>query len=76
MDGYEVCRQIRRRPWGETVLIVAMIGFGTVEDRRKSKGAGFDAHLVKPIDHAALTELLGGDGPETEPEPLASASEA
>jgi CheY-like chemotaxis protein len=58
MDGYDVCRLIRRQPWGKDMLVVAMTGWGQDNDRRKAKNAGFDAHLVKPVDFAALNEVL------------------
>jgi signal transduction histidine kinase/ActR/RegA family two-component response regulator len=59
LNGYEVARRIRaqgnhpKRP-----LLVALTGWGQEEDRRRSKEAGFDAHLVKPVDEAALSALL------------------
>jgi CheY-like chemotaxis protein len=58
MSGYDVCRAIRKQPWGKKVVIVAMTGWGQAEDRRKSKEAGFDGHLVKPADYNALLKLL------------------
>jgi PAS domain S-box-containing protein len=58
LNGYEACRAIREQPGGKGVLIVALTGWGQDQDRRKSKEAGFDGHLVKPVDHAALMKLL------------------
>ncbi|MEO8487543.1 MAG: PAS domain S-box protein [Betaproteobacteria bacterium] len=58
LNGYEVARRIREQPWGKHVLLVALTGWGQAEDRRKSREAGFDNHLVKPVDHAALQVLL------------------
>ena len=58
MNGYDVCRAIRKQPWGKDVLMVALTGWGQDEDRRKSKEAGFDSHMVKPVDHAALMKVL------------------
>jgi CheY-like chemotaxis protein len=58
IDGYEVCRLVRRQPWGKRMSIVAMTGWGQEADRRKSTIAGFDAHLVKPVDFAALNAIL------------------
>jgi PAS domain S-box-containing protein len=58
LNGYDVCRMIRQRPWGKRVNIVALTGWGQDEDRRRSFEAGFDAHLVKPVDPAALSKLL------------------
>jgi signal transduction histidine kinase len=58
LNGYEVCRQLRQQPWGKRVVIVAVTGWGQDEDREKSMEAGFDAHMVKPPDYAALMRLL------------------
>jgi signal transduction histidine kinase len=58
LDGYEVCRQMRRRPWATAAKIVALSGWGQPRDREMAVEAGFDAHLVKPLDHARLEELL------------------
>jgi CheY-like chemotaxis protein len=57
MDGLEVCRRLRVRS-GDQPLIVALTGYGQEADRRRSREAGFDAHLVKPADLEALQELL------------------
>ncbi|WP_425291054.1 response regulator [Spirosoma linguale] len=58
MDGYEVCRLIREQPWGEGVVVIALTGYGLEENRQRTKEAGFDEHLVKPVDLAILTKLL------------------
>ncbi len=58
LDGYEVCRYIRKQPWGKDVMLVATTGWGQDEDRHKSMEAGFNTHLVKPVDHDALARLL------------------
>ena len=58
MDGYEVARRLRAEPGIENVLLIAMTGYGQEEDRRRSQDAGFNAHLVKPVDLEALQELL------------------
>ena len=60
VNGYEACRRVREQPWGATVVLVALTGWGQDDDRRKSAEAGFDHHLVKPIAFAALTKLLAG----------------
>jgi PAS domain S-box-containing protein len=57
-DGYEVARQLRREPAMENVLLIAMSGYGQEEDRRRAQEAGFNAHLLKPVDLTALQELL------------------
>ncbi len=58
MDGYDVARTIRRRPGGASIVLVALTGHGQDEDRRRSHEAGFDHHLTKPVDPAALFSLL------------------
>jgi PAS domain S-box-containing protein len=58
MNGYDACRRIREQPWGSSVAIVALTGWGQDEDKRRSREAGFDHHLVKPVEPAALETLL------------------
>jgi PAS domain S-box-containing protein len=58
MNGYEVAQQLRQRPGLENLLLVAMTGWGQEEDRRRSQEAGFDHHMVKPAEPAALHQLL------------------
>jgi PAS domain S-box-containing protein len=58
MNGYDVCRRIRQQPWGRDLMLVALTGWGQEEDRQRSKEAGFDAHLVKPVDFDLLDRLL------------------
>jgi signal transduction histidine kinase/ActR/RegA family two-component response regulator len=57
MDGYEVARQLRGQ-FGSEVTIIALTGWGTEQDRQRSRQAGFDRHLTKPVDLAALEEVL------------------
>ncbi len=58
LNGYEACRRIRNHPSGKDIVMVALTGWGQDEDRRKSRDAGFDEHLVKPADPAALRKLF------------------
>ncbi|MBB3259381.1 signal transduction histidine kinase/DNA-binding response OmpR family regulator [Paraburkholderia bannensis] len=58
MDGYEVARRARAHPASAAVLLIALTGWGQDEDRRRSKEAGIDFHLVKPVDMRALHQLL------------------
>jgi signal transduction histidine kinase/CheY-like chemotaxis protein len=60
LDGYEVCRRLRMLPWGRDALIVALTGWGQDRDRRQTEDAGFDHHLVKPVDPADLLKLFDG----------------
>jgi CheY-like chemotaxis protein len=60
LNGHEVCRQIRARSWGGRARIVAVTGWGDEEDRRRSRDAGFDLHLVKPVDPDLLDVILTG----------------
>jgi CheY-like chemotaxis protein len=59
MDGHEVARRVRQRPDGGGVTLIAVTGWGQEEDVRRTRRAGFDHHLVKPVDVAAVAELLG-----------------
>ena len=59
LDGHEVCRRIREKPWGRNITIIALTGWGQDDDRRKSEEAGFNGHLVKPVDYDQLLDLLG-----------------
>jgi CheY-like chemotaxis protein len=58
MGGYEVCRRLRERDQTHETVCVALTGFGTDEDRERSRDAGFDHHLVKPVDLGALRDIL------------------
>ena len=58
LNGYEVARHIRQQPFGQGMVLVATTGWGQDADRRRSKDAGFDHHLVKPLDPDKLLELL------------------
>jgi PAS domain S-box-containing protein len=60
MDGYEVARHLRELPGGDAVKLVAITGYGQFNDRQRSLEAGFDHHLVKPVDIRQLTGLLQG----------------
>ena len=62
IDGYEVARRLRARPETAGALIVAVTGYGQKEDRARSRAAGFDHHLVKPIESDALLLLLRREG--------------
>jgi CheY-like chemotaxis protein len=58
IDGYEVARRLRETRVGAALVLAAMSGFGTEEDLRRARAAGFDHHLLKPVDAAALRTLL------------------
>jgi signal transduction histidine kinase/CheY-like chemotaxis protein len=58
MNGFEVCRRIRAQESGRDMTIVAVSGWGQDEDRSKSREAGFDHHMVKPVDYNTLVRLL------------------
>ena len=66
MNGYDACRRIRQQPWGKNMVLVALTGWGQDEDRRQSKDAGFDHHMVKPLDLAAFMKMLASLPPEHE----------
>jgi CheY-like chemotaxis protein len=62
MDGYEVARRLRRLPGLGGVPLAALTGWGQEADRRRTQAAGFDRHLVKPVDPQTLRDLLDGPG--------------
>jgi len=59
LDGHDVCRRIRAQRWGRAMRVIALTGFSREEARRATAASGFDSHLVKPVDLAALDALLG-----------------
>src|SRR5205823_1075438 len=50
LNGYEACRRIREQPWGKKAVLIALTGWGQEEDKRRSEEAGFNRHIVKPVD--------------------------
>jgi signal transduction histidine kinase/CheY-like chemotaxis protein len=74
LNGYEVARQIRNQPWGRHVLLIALTGWGGAEHRQQTAQVGFDHHLTKPVDPAALTRLLVSLLTETGPRASGSAA--
>jgi CheY-like chemotaxis protein len=72
MDGYEVCKAIRAQSWGSDISIIAMTGWGQDEDRERSKEAGFDFHLVKPVDFRELSKLVADIPPRSAQRPANS----
>jgi len=63
LDGYEVARRLRALKRERPMRIVAITGWGQDADRRRSREAGFDVHLVKPVDPTLLTRVIGNNGP-------------
>ncbi len=59
MDGYELATQLRQIPGGGEMKLIAVTGYGQATDRERSRDAGFDAHMVKPVDLEQLADLLG-----------------
>lgn len=58
VDGYEVARRLRGTPHGKAAYLVALTGYGQPEDRKRAMDAGFDTHLVKPVDPDDLVKML------------------
>ncbi len=58
LDGYAVARELRTMPEGKSLRLVAVTGYGMPDDRRRAREAGFDAHVVKPVDPDELARLL------------------
>jgi CheY-like chemotaxis protein len=69
LNGYDAARRMRQEPWGRELSLVATTGWGQDDDRRRSAEAGFDRHLVKPVDMAALRELLVAPMPSADKTP-------
>jgi PAS domain S-box-containing protein len=67
MNGYEAARHIRQQPWGKQMLLIALTGWGQEEDKRRAFEAGFDNHLTKPVEAAALEKLLALINPVQRP---------
>jgi CheY-like chemotaxis protein/anti-sigma regulatory factor (Ser/Thr protein kinase) len=60
LNGHDACRRIREQPWGPGMVLIALTGWGQEEDIRRSQDAGFDRHMVKPVDPVALMQQLAG----------------
>jgi len=58
MNGYEACAAMRAMPEGKDMTIIALSGWGQEEDKRRAEDAGFDRHLVKPIDGSTLLQVI------------------
>ncbi|HXR90604.1 MAG TPA: ATP-binding protein [Steroidobacteraceae bacterium] len=59
LNGYEIASRFRQEPQSNRVMLVALTGYGTPEARERSRAAGFDHHLIKPVDPAVLSDLMG-----------------
>ena len=58
LDGYQTARRIRGEPWGSAMLLIALTGWGQEQDRRQATEAGFNCHLVKPVDPQTIGALI------------------
>jgi two-component system OmpR family response regulator len=58
MDGFEIAREMRLRPVTKAALMIALTGYGGESDRQKSRDAGFDYHLVKPVSFTAIEDVI------------------
>jgi CheY-like chemotaxis protein/two-component sensor histidine kinase len=65
IDGHEVAQRIRKEPWGRQMCLIAVTGWSDETDRARSRAAGFDHHLVKPLDTGHLAQLLTSVGRST-----------
>lgn len=63
MSGYEVAQRLQQDPYSKKAVLVAVTGYGQEDDRRRSRAAGFDYHLTKPVDPSALQQLLASLSP-------------
>ena len=62
MSGYVLAERIRREPWGEKVMLIAVTGHGTPEDVERGREAGFAHHFMKPVTVEQLLEVLRNPG--------------
>ena len=80
MDGYELAATLRREDWSQDSVVIAVSGYGEEQARDRSKAAGFNHHLVKPVNFDTILALLGGPetarGPSPSPGPGAETPEA
>ena len=58
VNGYDLAKQIREKPWGRDIVLVALTGWGQEEHRRRSAESGFNHHLTKPVELEVLQEIL------------------
>jgi len=58
LNGYDACRRIRSEPWGRDMILIAQTGWGQDDDRRRTEEAGFDGHVVKPVDPDDLIRMV------------------
>jgi two-component system, sensor histidine kinase len=61
LNGYEIARRFREQPGSDAVMLVALTGYGTPEARERSRAAGFDHHLIKPVNAETLQEIMQAD---------------
>ena len=66
MNGFETAARIRETPWGGSVVLAALTGWGQEEDKRRTREAGFDYHFVKPVEASALCKLLADYEPNAQ----------
>jgi CheY-like chemotaxis protein len=60
LNGYDACRRIREKPWGKSIILIAVTGWGQEDDRRRTEEAGFNGHMVKPVNSRDLMKVLAG----------------
>jgi len=70
MDGYEVCRRLRAQPGGESIAMLALTGYGRAGDIAAAKAAGFDAHLLKPVNLDEMLRVLANCITKRQGEPI------
>jgi CheY-like chemotaxis protein len=60
LNGYDACHRIREKPWAKGIILIALTGWGQDDDRRRTKEAGFNGHMVKPVNTLDLLKVLAG----------------
>ena len=69
LNGFDTARRIRQQPWGKNIFLIAVTGYGQDEDRRRSLEAGFDYHMVKPVNFTELKKILSDRWRATKEQP-------
>ena len=68
IDGFEVARRLRNRPYGQQLTLIALTGWAGKDVRTKAAEAGFDYHIVKPVNWEELEHIVTGEGAQSSPQ--------
>ena len=63
LNGFDLARRLRGEPWGRSIVLIAVTGWGQADDRARATAAGFDHHCTKPVEPQQLDRLIAGAAP-------------